>query len=379
MSNYNNPRSIVVWDDVNKIHEGVRIYKSNAYIDENNLPEPYAVLSRPTYTNVYYDTNVIDNETNWYRVSVYAQEIEYVSNAVQISAVDGADIYATIQGAGNNTYVISPNSSIITEYNFVNDIAMAITVDVNRNIYVAVGNNIEKFDDNGVKQWSFSDAYEKFYDIAVDDNGYVYGANRNGSIYKIYQGNDVWVKSIYSYGTMRAVATDNLGNVYVGGTDDKVHKLDINGNMLWTVDFSNYIHCIEVDASRNVYVGDNDGFLTKINTNGVIEWKEALITHRITSLAIGTDGFLYIGGYRDMKKIRSYDGNIVWSYLEPLTADVYSMSVDLDNMVYMGTTDNKLIKLDPSGNKLWEKTLNFTVNGIDVYPGRYHISQNISL
>jgi len=94
-------------------------------------------------------------------------------------------------------------------------------------------------------------------------------------------------------GTVRAIATDNAGNVYIGGDDDGsanhyiLHKYDQDGTWLWSVSRSettvtdtvlDTVLSIAVDSSGNVYTGGGrlygGGLIRKYNSSGVLQWKQ---------------------------------------------------------------------------------------------------------
>lgn len=94
-------------------------------------------------------------------------------------------------------------------------------------------------------------------------------------------------------GTVRAIATDSAGNVYIGGDEDAsedhyiLHKYDQDGTWIWSVSRSettvtpyqmDSVFSIAIDASGNVYAGGGrpygGGLLRKYNSSGVLQWTQ---------------------------------------------------------------------------------------------------------
>lgn len=122
------------------------------------------------------------------------------------------------------------------------------------------------------------------------------------------QGTDTWTGSV-QFGTPLAdevggIATDDSGNVYVGGRS-------------------------EGDIDNCGCLNPEDGFVVKYNPNGAMEWLvevDADGASNIKTIAAATDGHIYAGGWTDM---------------------------DVGGTGILGGTDIFLYKMDTGGNVEW--------------------------
>lgn len=71
------------WRDANLSEEEHRVYRAQAPIDVDALPEPLAVL--PANTTTYTDTTAADNTTYHYAVSAKLKGVEALSMTVEVT------------------------------------------------------------------------------------------------------------------------------------------------------------------------------------------------------------------------------------------------------------------------------------------------------
>lgn len=233
------------------------------------------------------------------------------------------------------------------------DVGSGVTVDGAGNIYVAGTTSggidgyvqpgikghsdifLVKYDPQGVKQWSNqlgSTAYEVGNAVVADANGNVYVAGATpGSL---------------------------DGHTNAGNTDIYLVKYDTNGNKLWGRQLgdtgSDVAFGIALDSSANIYLTGSTGltldgqtgtgfgniFVVKYDTNGGRLWTRIFGAGATTSScgrAIAVDGSsnIYISGYT---------------------------SGALTGYTNAGLDDAVLMKLDPSGNILWQRQLGTTAH-----------------
>ena len=203
-----------------------------------------------------------------------------------------------------------------------------------------------------------------------------------------------WARSMGSanleYG--KSITVDSDGNVYttgifrgttdfdpgpgtfeltpVGGNDIFIQKLDAEGNFIWTKSIggveNDAVGSIEVDNLGNIYVtgfyqetvdfdpgagttehtsnGNGDIFVLKLNASGNYVWS-------------GSMG----GPLLDYGAAIALDGNgntlITGSFVG--TAD-FDPGLGISNYTAVGQFDIFIVKLDPSGNLIWTKTMGGT-------------------
>jgi len=252
--------------------------------------------------------------------------------------------------------------------------------------------------------------------IAVDGsgnvylNGYqysdVYGSNDYGVIKLDSSGDIVWQKKIGGIGGGygRAIAVDDVGNVYLNGYQDSdvyggtydygVIKLDPNGNILWQKKIggvsNDYGRGIAVDGSGNVYIngsqasdvyGGTDYGVVKLDTNGNLLWQKKIGRNSNDygyAIAVDGSGNVYLNGYQNSDSYGGNDygvikldssGDIVWQKKIGGNSNDYGYAIAVDGSgnvylngnqasdVYGGTYDYGVIKLDPNGNILWQKKI----------------------
>src|SRR3989339_543966 len=275
-------------------------------------------------------------------------------------AIDvSGNIYITETNENNDVTIKRYNSSGIIEWTkFYNDSANSvdvgngITIDSLNNIYVigieyrtdlSQGRNIlvRKYDANGSFQWantyngiSNSDDYGN--DICIDDSGNVYATG----ITKMTTGGDnIWIRKYdtngliqwttyynspnnsYDYGY--GIISDNLGNIYVTGTEYRndlgqnfniwIRQYDNSNPPLieWTTTYNSSVdgedvgRSIVLDVFGNIFVSGyevNSGFwLRKYDINRNIIWTKTNYNFRAEHIATDNLGNIYVTGCNDGK------------------------------------------------------------------------------
>jgi hypothetical protein len=228
-----------------------------------------------------------------------------------------------------------------------------------------------------------------------------------------------WVRQFGSAGSdgSTAVATDPVGNVYVGGTtgftsstptDAFLALYDSMGRQVWLRQFGTSgfdgVGGVAIDKSGNVYVaggtsgtfagqiarGANDAFVAKYNTAGEQLWVRQFGTvdfDAASSVATDPFGNVFVGGMTSAASedadsfVAKYDaaGNQLWMRQFAVVGldEVRGVATDSSGFVYFcgivqgtfpgqissGNEDAFLAKYDTAGNQVWLRQ--FGTTGFD--------------
>jgi hypothetical protein len=269
-------------------------------------------------------------------------------------------------------------------------------------------------------------ASEEAYSIVAASDGYVMAGMANYDSGTRYQddlrvvktdlsGNMVWNKT---YGRMDrneqgrsivAVSDGYVIAVYAQNTtysnnniDMCLYKLDLNGNLVWTKEYSNYLNTngdlqmiglsdgfLLIGTSYVSSVRNTDVLLVKTDLNGDIIWSKTYGGNNEDygrSVVAVSDGYVLAGNsisftksigqsiYFDIYLIKTdKDGNLAWQNTYPSSDDQYAHSVAAlsDGYVVVGRTfgdgwDMYLVKADLSGNFVWNKTSTRYYEGLSI-------------
>ncbi|HEY3254362.1 MAG TPA: hypothetical protein VGJ91_10450 [Polyangiaceae bacterium] len=193
-----------------------------------------------------------------------------------------------------------------------------------------------------------------------------------------------------------AVGLDASENVYVAGSSSPalcqapsgdykqfVRKFDVQGNVLWSVEWASERYssgvALAVEAGGNFYVGYGDPdsvneqtsvtHLEKYDPNGVLLWRQESTSLGIAAIGLDKSNNLYVAGSTlQMPRastsayVRKYDGSGVVQWTTPVAAPSHSYDVAVDaagSSYVIGSTDGpfsfQLYKLDALGNLVWTK------------------------
>ena len=311
----------------------------------------------------------------------------------------------------------------------------SIALDVSGNIYMTGSSNsfgpatypnssltLLKYSPTGnllwAKMWSgIGNGTEAGGGVVVDQSGNIYvggstssfGAGRSNVLLLKFDpsGNLLWQR-IWGAGVAdgaSSLALDGSGNIYLAGSTDTtfrsryvdvlVMKVDSAGNLLWQKNWggpnNEYAYSIAVDSSSNIYVtgyttsfgpGGSNVFLLKLDSSGNLLWQRVWGggsgSQSGQGVAVDASGNIYVTGYTSSFGAGNIDvllmrfdmsGNLLWQKTWGGWAvdEGSAVTVDASGNAYVtgvtysfgassGDSEVFLLKVDPSGNLVWQKT-----------------------
>lgn len=270
----------------------------------------------------------------------------------------------------------------------------ALDVDDAGNVYVAGHLILDegarlltlKYDADGNELWSVRttgvSASADFVAARGTESVYVAGGSSGDALVVKYDadGNQLQAFRHADDNSRHAFAIDGAENAYVAGNDTT--KLDAAGNELWTVPPVSRptVRGVAVDGHGFVYVLESDFTTTKYDPSGEMVWS---LRHETGGFAIGIalDGQSNVvvagtepgvGRDRDVKVVKyDPDGKLLLSIAgPPVRPALHGLAVDDDGSVVVIAQDAssfeaRTLKYDAGGNELWDATYRGITGGID--------------
>jgi outer membrane protein assembly factor BamB len=197
----------------------------------------------------------------------------------------------------------------------------------------------------------------------VDDLGYLYGINPDGS--------QKWRHTLTGYGTFSAPAVGTDGTVYVGDDFGYVYAVTASGTRKWRATTLDWIEASPaIGPDGTVYVRSEEGRLHAINPDtGAIKWSFRLgdtATRTYSSPVVAPDGTIYCAGSDNKLYAITANGTQKWSYA---TDFIYSSpAIASDGTIYFGVAapTRRLFALNPDGTRKWDFIAGDTVSSSPV-------------
>jgi len=194
------------------------------------------------------------------------------------------------------------------------------------------------------------------------------------------------------------IAMDNSGNIFITGESTRTNnpqtnydyatiKLNAGGEQMWVKRFNtginDYVKAITTDNDGNVYVtGQSEGIaeVIKYDTDGHEIWTSGMLNGNPIDIATDDSGYIYITGekYYDDFFLFKYDGTgkVIWhryinsTFLEHVL--ITKLTLHKNRILLTGTShtdstddDGLLLAYDNNGILLWENTYNGKFNDQD--------------
>ena len=147
------------------------------------------------------------------------------------------------------------------------------TIDRDGTIYFGSGNHyFYALYPDGTVKWKYQTADKNDSSAAIDSQGHIIFASRDGYLYKLApaSGVPVWARLIGDV-FYCSPAVDTAGNIYIAGFIGsgitRLYALDADSNELWSRNFSSLNDSSPLlTRDGHLYIGFHDGFLYKIYT-----------------------------------------------------------------------------------------------------------------
>lgn len=160
----------------------------------------------------------------------------------------------------------------------------------------------------------------------------------------------VWSVEPYTQ-AQQAIDYHDSGYLFVGGGLDYLIKMDLDGNVMWTMGLSNYISVITV-VGDYVYLGTHYN-LAKFDLDGNKQWEKSNGDNPSFNIESKSNGNIVYAYGEYVEEIDPSDGSTIGSF----TADAWSrqLAIDTNDNIYItDENNNKVYKLysDLSGT-IW--------------------------
>ena len=323
-----------------------------------------------------------------------------------------------LRGGGSD---IKGDSWVATLGGSNSDSGNSVAIGSDGSVYVCGSTNndylIAKFNSSGTLQWQKTiGGYPSSRAVAIGSDGSVYVC---GSTYTEEggRGYECLITKFNSSGTLQwqktlgvsnsnstgasSVAIGSDGSVYIcGGTASAdlghkailIAKYNSSGALQWQKKLgsgTNRGNSVAVGSDGSVYIcgttysggaGSSDAFIAKFNSSGTLQWQKTLggsTYDNGNSVAVGSDGSVYVVGYTKSAGAGDYDAFIAkfnssgtFQWQKTLGGSDYddgtSVAVGSDGSVYIcgntntagaGDYDVLIAKFNSSGTLQWQKTL----------------------
>ena len=158
-----------------------------------------------------------------------------------------------------------------------------------------------------------------------------------------------------------------MSGVYIGG--DRVgsspyyslRHYNLSGTQQQTGDLGSTVRCLATDVSGNVYVGGSTSAVKKYNTSLTQDWSRSTGNSANYAIAVDTDGNYYVAGNGGVRKYNSA-GTQQWA--QDPGGILQALAVDASGNVYVGGVSQTLTAYDSSGTFRWSASHGNFINGL---------------
>jgi outer membrane protein assembly factor BamB len=216
----------------------------------------------------------------------------------------------------------------------------------------------------------------------LDTSGNIYIGTNNGYIYKLID-NITNASLAWSYQDLSGGAITNAPALDISGKHlsytigSNIRVLDIRNTPIlkWSHTTNEIYGSPSIRNNNTVYVGTSAGSVYAYDiSNGSDIWPQAVNLNdtQLSAIAVANNNYIYLNSRNGLNFIDSSNGALDWVYTG--TAGGSIPTLDANNNVYFGTSNNYLYCVNPSNRvKLWEYPLGGAIQATPVIGKDGHI------
>jgi hypothetical protein len=292
------------------------------------------------------------------------------TGSIQSSPVIGSDGTIYVVDSNFRLFAINPDGSIRWEKTF-NEGLFSPAIGPDGTIYVPGTRHLFAFYPDGSSPWTvpYNLSTSRNSALAISPQGILFEIDSNGTLYAINPfgttASSVWTVQVSCIPATLAVGPS--GDLYCGtntnGTGALLESISPNGQLQWSYPTQSIVLVPPtIDSNGNLYVVSSGGEVFALTPGGGLEWEIRNIHQEVTSAVIGSGDTIYVAGNK-LAAI-SQSGTELWTefcYVAPNSlcypfGVVTSMAVDSNGILYIGTNSSGLIALNAQGGLVWAYT-----------------------
>lgn len=278
---------------------------------------------------------------------------------------DGVIYFGTIWPAADKIVAVNPNGTLKWEYGTVNAIYSGIALSNDESVVYGgdlSGNLYAINTADGSLKWIYTGPDDIWSGIAVDGDDNIYFGDETGHLYSVlYNGTTRWIKE-HGFGNEfdSQITLKNDSGYTVCWAYLLKFKLS-DGSTIWTHPTGGQGTGVSISDDDIIYWGEWNN-IKAVYPDGTLKWAYA-INFAMTANAIGSDGRLWsvdLNGANTKIVVLNADGTFSWDYNIPdwvgSEYDTTGLSLDSNDIVFVGSQDNKLYAINSDGTFRWSYT-----------------------
>jgi hypothetical protein len=292
------------------------------------------------------------------------------TGSIQSSPAIGSDGTIYVVDSNFRLFAINPDGSIKWEKTF-NEGLFSPAIAPDGTIYVPGTRHLFAFYPDGSSPWTvpYNLSTSRSSALAISPQGLLFEIDSNGTLHAINPfgttATSVWALHVSCIPATLALAPS--GALYCGtntnGTGALLEAINPNGQLQWSYPTQSIVLVPPtIDPDGNLYVVSSGGEVFALNPSGGLEWEIRNIHQEVTSAVIGPSDTIYVAGNK-LAAI-SQSGTELWTEFCYVASNslcypfgvVTSMAVDSNGILYMGTNSSGLIALNAEGGLVWAYT-----------------------